>query len=142
MKLKIPELLIFLTSMVTPEKSASRKVQLASKIKFLSVLDQPPQFEEHEKFYFISEGSPVGQTVAVLRAGLRPDSLAVSGPSAAVSRQIKYKIASTQYLGEEALFQIDDTGRIIISTHLDRETQPLHKLTVLAETDSSPPLIA
>ena len=106
-------------------------------IMILSVLDQPPQFEEHEKFYFISEGSPVGQTVATLRAVVGPDT-----HSQDPDRQIQYKIASTQYLGEEALFQIDDTGRIIISNRLDREAQPLHKLTVLAETDSSPPLIA
>ena len=106
-------------------------------IMILSVLDQPPQFEEHEKFYFISEGSPVGQTVATLRAGVQT---AGAGPDS--ETQIKYKIASTQYLGEEALFQIDGTGRIIISNRLDREKEPLHKLMITAETDSSPPLIA
>ena len=100
-------------------------------IMVVSVLDQPPHFEEHEKFYFISEGSPVGQTVATLRA---------AGPDS--DTQIKYKIASTQYLGEEALFQIDGTGRIIVSNRLDRESDPLHKLMITAETDSSPPLIA
>ena len=97
-------------------------------ILVLSVLAQPPVFQEHEKFYFVSESSPVGGTVATLRAGPGP---------------ITYSLASTDSLGEEAVFTVDpSSGRVTVSNLLDRETQPLHKLTITAETDASPALLA
>ena len=97
-------------------------------ILILSDLDQPPQFEEHEQFYFISEGSSVGQTVTTLRVRHRETD----------SGHIRYKISSTQYLAEDALFSVDQTGRVLLSNTLDRETEPVHRLIISAETDSSP----
>ena len=99
-------------------------------IYVMSALDQPPQFEERDSIYFIEEGSPVGRTITQLAAFAGPDA------------RIQYKIASTQYLGEDALFQIDKSGRVILANHLDREVQSLHKLMILAETDTSPALNA
>lgn len=102
-------------------------------IMFISSLDSPPKFAEHEQFLAVSESSPVGQTVARLTA---------SPGHGQEGTKITYRLASTQYLGEEALFQIDDDGRVIISGRLDRETEPLHKLHILAETETSPALIS
>ena len=99
-------------------------------IMFISSLDSPPKFADHEKYFFVSEARPVGETIAHLRASPGQD-----------GSTIKYRLASTDYLGEEALFQIDADGRLMISGLLDRETEPLHKLHILAETDSSPALI-
>jgi hypothetical protein len=44
----------------------------------------------------------------------------------------------------DQLFQLDEEGRLIINEneHLDRETRSLHRLTLLAETDTFPPLNA
>ena len=96
----------------------------------MSPLEKPPQFEERDSVYFIEESSPVGRTVAELAAAAGPDS------------EVTYSIASTDYQGEESLFQIDHTGRLMISGFLDREKRSLHKLIILAETDSSPSLVA
>ena len=99
-------------------------------IMFISSLDSPPKFEDHEHFLFVSESSPVGETIAHL----------VASPGQE-GTEISYRLASTEYLGEEALFQIDEAGRVIIAGRLDRETEPVHKLHILAETDTSPALI-
>ena len=86
--------------------------------------------------------------------------------------EIRYKIASSEYAvieeGEEelddnedddveennrrgekrgrkslnGLFQIDDQGRLIVNGHLDREDKAIHKLTLLAQTETSPVLSA
>jgi protocadherin Fat 1/2/3 len=95
----------------------------------MSPLDEMPRFEEHDSTYFLEEGSPVGQTVAELVAVCSPDS------------QIRYRIASTEYAGPESLFQVDpDSGRLMVAKLLDRENKAVHRITVLAETDSSPTL--
>ena len=100
-------------------------------IMFISSLDSPPKFEDHEPVLLVSESSPVGETIAHLLASPGQD-----------GTEVRYRLASTQYLGEEALFQIDGDGRVIISGRLDRETEPLHRLHILAETDTSPALIS
>ena len=96
----------------------------------MSPQEKPPKFEERDSVYFIEESSPVGQTVAQLSAVAAPES------------EITYTIASTEHQGEGALFQIDQSGRLVISGLLDREKRSVHKVTVLAETDSSPSLVA
>lgn len=99
-------------------------------VYIMSPLDQPPRFEERDSIYFLEEESPVGRTIAQLSAVPAPDS------------EIQYKMASTQYMGPDALFQVDNSGRVIISNILDREAKPVHKIVILAESDSSPTLNA
>ncbi len=55
---------------------------------------------------------------------------------------IRYRLAETQYQGEDALFSVDpEDGRVVISGLLDREDSTQHRLTLVAETDSSPALV-
>jgi protocadherin Fat 1/2/3 len=98
-------------------------------IYVMSPLDEAPRFEEHDTTYFLEEGSPVGRTVAELSAFAPPEG------------KVRYRIASKEYAGPESLFQIDeDTGRLMVAKLLDREERAVHRVTVLAETDSSPTL--
>ena len=99
-------------------------------VYIMSSLDTPPHFENQDSIYFIEEGSPVGRTIAELSAVSSPDSL------------VKYTMASNKYLGPDSLFQVDSSGRLIISNLLDREQESVHKIVILAETDSSPTLNA
>ena len=98
-------------------------------IYVMSPLDEAPRFNEHDVTYFVEEGSPVGLTVAELSAVSAPDS------------QVHYRIASAEYAGPDAPFQIDvDSGRLMVAKLLDREERSFHRLAILAETDSSPTL--
>ena len=99
-------------------------------VYIMSALDHPPKFVNRNSVFFLEEGTPVGRTIAELSAISAPDS------------QVLYKMASTKYLEPDSLFQVDESGRLIVSNLLDRETAALHKLVVLAETDSSPSLAA
>lgn len=45
-----------------------------------------------------------------------------------------------QLIGDEGIFIIDSDGQIILTSNLDRETNALHHLGVIALSDSSPPL--
>ena len=99
-------------------------------VYIMSPLEQPPHFEERDSVYLIEEKCPVGHTIAKLFASAAPES------------EVTYSIATTEYGGEESLFQIDQTGRLIISGLLDREKRSVHHLRVMAETNSSPSLVA
>ena len=99
-------------------------------VYIMSALDRPPKFVNRNSVYFLEEGTPVGKTIAELTALSAPDS------------QITYKMASTNYQEPDSLFQVDKSGRLIVSNLLDRETAAVHKLVVMAETDSSPSLAA
>lgn len=55
------------------------------------------------------------------------------------------KLATNTYvsyrlIGDESIFIIDSDGQIILTSNLDRETNALHHLGVIALSDSSPPL--
>ena len=52
---------------------------------------------------------------------------------------LNYRLVSSAYV-DEALFQIDDRGRVIISGRVDREEKSKHELTISAETQTSPTL--
>ena len=99
-------------------------------VYIMSPLEQQPTFEERDTTYFMEESSPVGSTVTELSANAGSES------------EVTYSIATTEYQGEGGLFQIDQSGRLIITGLLDREKRAVHKLTILAETDSSPSLVA
>jgi protocadherin Fat 1/2/3 len=108
-------------------------------IYIMSNMDRPPVFEKGESVVYLSENGPVGQVISTLKASLgRTDDGDSDGGS------IRYKLATAEYLQNDAdpLFQIDKEGRVIVSSRLDREKRSTHKLTFLAETDTSPTLNA
>ena len=105
----------------------------------MSHLDKPPVFEKRDSVVYIAENGPVGQVVTTIKASLgRGEDGEDDGGS------IRYKLASADYNSGDAdpLFQIDEEGRVIVSSRLDREKRALHKLTFLAVTDTSPTLNA
>jgi hypothetical protein len=73
-------------------------------IYIMSPLDSPPIFAKRlDNVYYIRENSPVGRVVTQLEA-----------TTSEIDTELKYKLASTDYVNEE-LFQIDQAGRVIIS---------------------------
>ena len=100
-----------------------------------SPLDAPPIFQKINPMYFLSEDSPVGTIVAELAV--------IAAPDVTVNYQIASRLYAEEGTREEdALFQVDPKGRVIISNLLDREVEGLHNIVVMAETDSSPSLNA
>jgi protocadherin Fat 1/2/3 len=56
---------------------------------------------------------------------------------------VKFRIISIDGTEEDApLFNVDPTGQLTLSGKLDREVKDMYIISVLAETDSSPPLSA
>ena len=108
----------------------ARHADVPVEVYIMSSLDTPPYFEKQDSVYLIEEESPVGRTVAELAALSAPDS------------RLQYTMASNKYLGPDSLFQVDSSGRLIISNLLDRELEAVHDIVILAETDSSPTLNA
>ena len=103
----------------------------------LSHLDKPPIFEKRDSIVYVSENGPVGEVIVTLKANLgQGDDGELDGGS------IHYKLATSLYSSDLAdpLFQIDEEGRVIVSSRLDREKRNVHKLTFLAETSTSPTL--
>lgn len=100
-------------------------------VYIMSKVDRPPVFARRDSVYFIKENTPVGRVITQLEATVENDD--------EDDDQVKYKMASAAYLDEE-LFQIDQDGRVIISGRLDREVKAAHKLTLVAETLTSPSL--
>ena len=105
-------------------------------IYIMSQLDQAPIFSKRDSVYFIRENTPIGRVITQLEAKVQDadaDNDDLEGDS------VRYRIVSGDYV-DEKLFQVDFKGRVIISGRLDRELKPLHKLTVLAMTQTSPTL--
>lgn len=57
-----------------------------------------------------------------------------------INSSVHYRIISGSE--ESPMFSVDSHGQLILIQPLDRESQDLHVIAVLAETDSSPPLTA
>jgi hypothetical protein len=103
-------------------------------------LDRPPIFDRKDTLFYIDENSPVGTIIVQLHA-----STSKQRESNENVDDLRYKLVSSAYITEkeeDALFQIDQVGRVIVSGHLNRETASLHHLTFIAETDTSPALNA
>ena len=118
----------------------SLHAEVPVEVYIMSPLDRPPIFERKDTLFYVDENSPVGKVVVTLTAttsmshepGENPDGLT-------------YRLVSSAYITdkeEDALFQIDQTGRVIVSGHLNREDRSIHHLTFIAETDTSPTLNA
>jgi hypothetical protein len=85
-------------------------------IYIMSHLDRPPVFEKRDSIVYIAENGPVGEVVTTLKASLgRGEDGEDDGGS------IRYKLASAVYNSADSdpIFQIDDEGRVIVSSRLD-----------------------
>lgn len=61
----------------------------------------------------------------------------------ATAAPVKFRIISVDGTEEETpLFSVDSTGQLTLSGKLDRDVRDMYVISVLAETDSSPPLSA
>lgn len=95
--------------------------------------DIAPRFERQIYEYFTTENAEFGSTITALRAiSVDPVFYSIVPPTS---------IQNRNYDGE-AKFQVDLLGRITVSGKLDREETNMYTLTVKAETQSSPPLVA
>ncbi|XP_045031201.1 fat-like cadherin-related tumor suppressor homolog isoform X3 [Daphnia magna] len=110
-------------------------------VLILDPQERAPTFERTSSKYFISESAPVGTTIARVKA--------VSG-----GEQLHYTIVPAprnpdsddgsrdEDVEPSPFFSVDDQGQIYLSLPLDRETCDIHIITVVASTDTSPPIIA
>ena len=109
-------------------------------VYIMSPLDRPPIFERKDTLFYVDENSPVGKIVVTLKATTSMPHEQDENPDG-----LSYRLVSSAYITEkeeDALFQIDQTGRVIVSGHLNREKRSIHHLTFIAETDTSPTLNA
>ena len=99
-------------------------------IYVMSAADHPPSFEQEMHTYFIPEDRPAGSTIATM--------------SAACNTSIVYSIVagSQPYTNVPAKFSIDQGGKMTVTAELDREATETFELTVKAETEATPSLVA
>ncbi len=92
--------------------------------------DFPPRFEQPIYTYFIPEDRPIGSIIATVHA----DS----------NDTVNYFIVpgSLPYTNNPVKFAISKEGKISVVDNLDRETTETFEITVKAETETSPPLVA
>ncbi len=127
----------------------SRHADVPVEVYMMSPLDRPPVFDDGETTFYLSENSPVGEVITQTFASVSYAER--SGQHSRVKRSeedeagtiITYRLADAEHQGEDALFSVDpEDGRVSVSGHLDRERDAQYRLTVLAQTDSSPALVA
>lgn len=90
----------------------------------------PPHFTSNQRSYFLQEDEPAGGIIATLRAQS--------------TRPVSYSIVPgmTNSSNRYQMFSIDDFGQIRILRPLDHETTPAYTLSLRAQTQTSPPLVA
>ncbi|CAG0903349.1 unnamed protein product, partial [Cyprideis torosa] len=91
--------------------------------------DVPPMFNKDAALeVFVPENAPLGFTITTLSASLPPS-----------SPPVRYSLLAPR---EEDLdlFDVDQEGSLSVSGPIDRETNAVFRLTVLAQTVSTPPL--
>lgn len=96
----------------------------------MSPADEPPVFEQEMHTYFIPEDRPVDSVIATV--------------SALSNTTIVYSIVPgyQPYTNVPAKFGIDQEGKIKVMAPLDRELTETFELTVKAETEATPGLVA
>lgn len=99
-------------------------------IYVMSSLDRPPLFEKNIYSYFVIESRPIGSVIATITTNSN-DSLL-------------YRIVpgNQPSANTPPVFSIDDRGVIKIINELDRERVEKFELSVRAETQASPGLVA
>lgn len=116
-------------------------------VLILEPQERAPTFERTSSKYFISESAPVGTTIARVKAmsnGNEPLHYSIVPPpkSSELEGTSGRKDDSDEDDGAASYFSVDDDGQIYLTVALDRETNDIHVITVLASTEASPPLIA
>ena len=133
-----------------------RHADVPVEIYIMSPLDSAPEFEIRDAVYYVRENSAVGKSIVKMKAeltgGLR-SSFELDGINEEEAGVIRYKIANKGYEEEDddndeltvddKPFVIDpEDGSLSVNGILDRERRSIYKLKILAETDSSPALVA
>ncbi len=99
----------------------------------MSPLDRPPVFQKRGSVFYVPENSQAGELITHLVASDEDFDV----------ETISYRIASSAYQHGDSPFAVGAAdGRFIVNGLIDREKRALHRVTVVAETDSSPALVA
>ena len=99
-------------------------------IYVMSPVDQPPTFDQEVYTYFIPEDRPLDSIIATV--------------AVAVNSSVVYSIVpgSLPYTNVPPKFNISQEGKISVVAPLDREVTETFELTVKAETEATPALVA
>ncbi|XP_059483774.1 fat-like cadherin-related tumor suppressor homolog isoform X2 [Neocloeon triangulifer] len=111
----------------TDKGTPSLNSDLTVEVLVMNTQDVPPAFERHDDKFFISEYSQPGLIISTVK-------MSSAAP-------VKFRIISKDGTEDPApLFNIGVDGQLTVAGKLDRETKDTYVVTVLAETDDSPPL--
>ncbi|CAG0921142.1 unnamed protein product [Notodromas monacha] len=97
-------------------------------VVIMDELDTPPTFEKRHLEFFISERDDVGTLVAQLKA--------------TSNSTVLYELLTADAREKSSVFRVDQDGRIIVNQKPNREEKDSYALTILALTESTPPLTA
>lgn len=99
---------------------------VAVSVYVMAPSEKVPTFEKKDKNLFLLENSEPGTLISRISTG---------------NVTAKYRIISMDDTSDPQ-FTIDNDGSLKLGKTLDRESKDLHYINILAETDSSPPLVA
>ena len=114
----------------TGEEMAIEPYHLARswvKVKLKDVNDNEPQFLETLSKVQVFENTPLGTSLAFIKA---------SDPDMDGKSKVSYSIDKAS--DKNRHFHIDNSGRVKLQRHLDREVNPIHEVRVLAVDDGIP----
>ncbi|XP_064811378.1 protocadherin-20-like [Oncorhynchus masou masou] len=102
-------------------------------VRVVDVNDNAPQFLQSHYQIDIEENNPPGASLLKVRA---------QDADSGQNGQVTYKLDRPSHTAAAmALYRIDqNTGQLTVSVPLDREQQDVHRLTVVARDNGSPPL--
>ncbi|XP_065345647.1 fat-like cadherin-related tumor suppressor homolog isoform X4 [Cloeon dipterum] len=111
----------------TDKGTPSLNSDLSVEVFIMNPQDVPPAFERRDDKFFISEYSQPGLVISTVK-------MLTSAP-------VKFRIISMDGTEDpQPLFNIAPSGLLTVAGSLDRETKDTYVVTVLAETEDSPPL--
>uniref|UniRef100_A0A8C7UIG9 Cadherin domain-containing protein n=1 Tax=Oncorhynchus mykiss TaxID=8022 RepID=A0A8C7UIG9_ONCMY len=113
------------------EPAAQGFPRRAIQVRVVDVNDNAPQFLQSHYLIDIEENNPPG--ASLLRVCAQDADSSLNG-------QVTYKLGQLSHMAA-VIFRIDqNTGQLTVSALLDREQQDVHRLTVVARDNGSPPL--
>ncbi|XP_052121154.1 fat-like cadherin-related tumor suppressor homolog isoform X3 [Frankliniella occidentalis] len=104
----------------------SRYADAPVEVYIMGSADVPPVFQRKDEKFFLSEKSPIGTVIAQLKI--------------LTNVSVSYRIVSGQE--DSSLFAVDEDGTLTLQESLDREVVDHHHIAILAETHTSPSLVA
>ena len=114
----------------TDKSSTPKEADVPVEIYVMGRENHPPRFPQDSYTYFYEEDKPVGSHVAVV-AAVSNDTITHSIIEGSLPKTNKPKV-----------FGISDDGSITLLAGLDRESVETFELTIKAETQTSPSLVA